>query len=117
MGYYTDYRIRVSKKSDVKDVDLDVLILDLEQVTGGYHFDYEGRYLSLQEAKWYDHEDDLRKLTSQEKYKDVLLEIRGDGEEHGDTWMAIARNGVFLRGDTKIVYRFGELEVDAKDFD
>lgn len=42
-------------------------------------------------CKWYDHEDDMRKMSSSIQH--VLFCLHGEGEESGDIWDAYFLNG------------------------
>lgn len=47
---------------------------------------------SLEDScKWYDHEEDMRRLSL--KFPDVVFTLNGEGEEAGDVWVKYFRNG------------------------
>lgn len=54
-----------------------------------------GLFKSEESIKWYDHEDDLNRITGANP--GLVLYIKGTGEEQGDVWCAYAYNGKFDR--------------------
>ena len=42
-------------------------------------------------CKWYDHTEDMRKIS--EKYQNVIFSLYGNGEEDGDMWVKYFMNG------------------------
>ena len=53
-------------------------------------------------TKWYEHEDDVKRLSRM--FPDVLFTLSGEGEENGDTWMFYCRNGQGTRVVPKVVW-------------
>jgi len=82
MGYYTDWKVRIIPESEEERA-----IKNLNRISG-YHFDSNG-YLG--EAKWYESEDSLAKLTM--AIPDIIVIVDADGEESGDIYRLYAWNG------------------------
>lgn len=57
-------------------------------------------------VKWYEHEADMRELSS--KYPELLLTLSGEGEESGDVWKKYFKGGKCQVAKAKI-------EIDAFD--
>lgn len=82
MGYYTQYLLEAVGQYEEDAVN------DFIQEVSGYHIEL-GEYTDT--IKWYDALDDLKKLS--EKFPDVVFTLSGEGEESGDIWKAIYKNG------------------------
>jgi hypothetical protein len=54
------------------------------------------------EAKWYNHEKDMVRLSL--KFPDVVFELRGEGEENDDMWYKYFKNGKMQSCYAKITY-------------
>ena len=78
MGYYTDYNLCVSR---VKGVDEARLVQILEDELGMETWDMTW----YANAKWYDHENDMRAISAE--FPDVLFQLEGRGEEWDDAWI------------------------------
>ena len=83
MGYYTRYELSICDKSGndtSEEINEDVISgLGLEYVLGG------------DDCKWYNHEEDMIKVSL--LLKDKLLKLHGVGEESGDIWDKYFLNG------------------------
>ena len=61
-------------------------------------------------CKWYSHEDDMRKFSI--KFKVVLFELSGEGEESGDVWKEYYKNGKMQRCKAELVFsEYDELKL------
>jgi hypothetical protein len=98
MGYYTRFNLTVhTDRFDEQEI-----IKDFRE-----NSDYAEHCLTEtggtnEEGKWYDHEEDLRKLSK--KYPNVLFEMHGEGEESGDLWVLYAKNQKLQKERAKITY-------------
>lgn len=97
MGYYTDYIVKFDADEDKMD-----LIADQLSNIAGYKFYDEGGALTLNTAKWYDNEKDMKGLSAM--HPDILFTVYGNGEESDDMWVAYYLNGVGKSAKAKIVY-------------
>jgi hypothetical protein len=56
--------------------------------------------------KWYEHENDIRKVSK--KFPDVLITVKGFGEGYNnlldDIWVIYARNGSLVKLKASVVY-------------
>ena len=84
MGYYTNYTLKVvnAEPEDIRQ--------PLKEISGYIGWYTYGRKICLSEAKWYDHKDDMIRLSKM--FPDVKFELHGAGED-GDQWMIYALNG------------------------
>lgn len=82
MGYYTVYNLTKIKGSEE---DFEALKKDLRETTG-VDLDIDCN------LKWYDHEEDLKKLS--EKYPDLIIQLEGNGEDVGDYWTLRFTRGI-----------------------
>lgn len=78
MGYYTRYELTTVPECKAA---LD----DLSSVSE------EFVYASGQEAKWYEHEEELKKFSK--SWPKLLFVLEGHGEEAGDSWRKYFYNG------------------------
>lgn len=79
MGYYTNYDLSYKGRVAEKTV-----IHTLAKVNSGY-FDYDAKYLDTlfsDEMKWYCHEEDMLKVSTE--LPDVLFTLYGEGEDAND---------------------------------
>lgn len=78
MGYYTRYELSQP-----------IITEEIEKVI--YELDIDYPLIDGDSCKWYNHEDDMRKLSLQ--FRDMLFELNGYGEEAGDLWIKYFKNG------------------------
>jgi hypothetical protein len=83
MGYCTDFELTIHEGF----VDKEQFIDDLNEITTYTWYDD----FSLCDAKWYHHNEDMKRIS--EKYKNVVFKLHGTGEEGGDIWEAYYKNG------------------------
>lgn len=106
MGYYTDFKVNVS------DTAMENCFHHVLQKTSGYQFHDNGDYLYLGDAKWYDWNEHLSKISQMDTFKNELITVEGDGEEQGDMWKAY-----FLNGNVKVAKAVVSFpEVDMSEF-
>ena len=102
MGYYThyslDFTIRDTAwipsevKSKIAKWFKETPAAGYALVADGDAFDEDFSYRTSGEgSKWYDHEEDFKKLSRM--IEDVTFEVGGEGEESGDIWKKYFRNG------------------------
>jgi hypothetical protein len=109
MGYYTDYELTW----DATGADAKLLTHEHTTPKGAQYCPQCGAALgpaslgkAVREAlgdvaecalddgeriKWYEHEDDMKKLSGE--MRGVLFILNGVGEEHGDEWVKYFKNG------------------------
>ena len=105
MGYYTYYSINVINANEVSRERLIAASKDLFHSLEGddTYFDsdlYEHNptinpfdWVSDDEMKWYECEDDMVKLSRD--YPELVFEVEGQGEDRDDNWRAYFANGKF----------------------
>ena len=112
MGYETYFTMNVSNTHrengklviDTEPIpsivarDLEDAIDELDTLYG----DVSGGFYSGETIKWYEWDDDIRKLSRE--FPDILFEVSGDGEESDDFWMAYFLNGKMQFCPGTIVY-------------
>lgn len=105
MGYYTRHELNIPtivQEAVVNEVleyivkeDLHCEINEFEGCSSmelnGEHCGEETIYFTQEPCKWYKSSDDMKTMSSQ--FKDILFELRGEGEEAGDIWKAYYLNG------------------------
>lgn len=101
MGYYTSYSLTVDNLNDEELDSLDKVIKENIGMDGGAEWCSWSCY-----AKWYDHEDDMRKLS--QMFPNAIFYLFGSGEEYDDIWFKYFKNG-------KMQYDPAEITFD--DFD
>lgn len=96
MGYYTYYTVLIEEDPEFQQDEFwkDIVELDVacEDIEPGFAF----------EAKWYDHEEDLQRISK--KYPKMLIIVYGEGEESEDFWKLFIRNGKSHRVRGEVVY-------------
>jgi hypothetical protein len=83
MGYVTVYELYFSPVDD-KKIESKILKYDFGDLT-------VEEVMNVVDMKWYDHEEDIRKLSK--KFKNVLFTLHGCGEEKTDIWVKYFKNG------------------------
>jgi hypothetical protein len=105
MGYYTDHTITL-KQGEVAHDKKEEIRKALDEISDGYNFENNSDggelEITLWDAKWYSHEEDMRELSK--KYPDLVFQIKGEGEESGDLWIEYYKNGKMQEAPAKIVY-------------
>jgi hypothetical protein len=97
MGYYTKFRLIASNDhSDCKQArDLAQAALITMESAGveiGYGYDFLKDLLDDDnDAKWYEHEQNMREWSA--RAPDVLFTLEGEGEEAGDVWKKYFKDG------------------------
>lgn len=102
MGYYTYYNLNVRGiKSFEEFAELKTAMLgkeaNIRQIigyaldAGDYDDDGEASFYSDNDAKWYDHDDDMIALSK--LFPDMTFKLNGEGENQGDIWATYYKNG------------------------
>ena len=91
MGYQTNFELSVD--ADIHEA-VEAAILEVS----GYRFECG----TLYEAKWYDHDEDMRAVSR--RFPDRLITMYGQGEDHDDLWYAYFKNGKMQHCQAKITF-------------
>jgi hypothetical protein len=100
MGYNTNYRLYCSDNEVLEKLVEDegeneyLSYMDLSTNRGETYAEMSG--------KWYDHEDDMKKVSKENK--GVLFTLHGEGEEGGDLWRKYFLNGKMQEAYARIEY-------------
>lgn len=104
MSYKTDYVLEVQ---GIDQQTFDAIDKVLAEINGDMEpadpyptdtdFHWNGPGLS-----WYDHEEDMVKLSQQ--FPDILFILSGNGENAGNLWKAYFLGGLIQRAPAQIVY-------------
>lgn len=54
------------------------------------------------DCKWYDHDEDMKKISAD--FPDILFKLEGEGEESGDIWKTYYKGGKAQHCRAKIVF-------------
>lgn len=81
MGYYTEFEIHAA----------DEVIASLGDIDSFAWGERLGDDPPIINSKWYSWEEDLVSVSA--KFPQQIIEVRGWGEEAGDAWVAIFKNG------------------------
>lgn len=91
MGYYTNYTLNTNTSED-KEREIALWMIDnLEYFDHNKRSYVERSYYPLQallgedSMKWYEHQNDMRKVAG--AFPDVKFELYGEGEDREDTWV------------------------------
>ena len=103
MSYYTRFEL------DVKMPEGSVMFVDNEDVIDDFRHDCEGAKYCLTEdggsgepGKWYDYQSDL--VGFSKKYPEIEFTLHGEGEEAGDLWRLVVKDGKSKKVDAVITY-------------
>ena len=96
MGYYTDYTLTVK---NVPEEMAPALKYALTEDIGMEWWDDESYFAN---AKWYDHDKDMKALSL--RFPGVLFELYGDGEESDDMWYTYYKDGKMQYCPVKITF-------------
>lgn len=98
MGYYTDHTLDVKNvKSREEYSELctalsEMNILEYALTEGDYSEDTQSAYFyTLESVKWYNHAEDMDKISIQ--FPDMTFMLEGHGEDFGDIWRDYYKNG------------------------
>lgn len=102
MGYYTYYDIEVFNKTDKFEFNLlsvmtqldQELVQKLSEINSNGYFNDESYFteaLQFDSIKWYDHDEDMIKLSKQ--YPDYVFKLSGQGEDPQVQWITYYYNG------------------------
>ena len=116
MGYYTNYTLDCyDNHANSFDISFatefgKALTAALYEINPDYFDDdFSLTTLPYQEWKWYDHDEDMVKLSL--RFPDYTFILEGVGEENGDLWRTVYHNGQYEQLNVKIVY-----EMPQSDF-
>jgi len=102
MGYQTNYTLTCSDDEVLKKIFDDE---DDDEVKEDFiewlWFD-KTKYEASASMKWYDHEDDMRKLSKQ--HKGCVFTLAGEGEDGEDLWKKYFLDGKMQEARARIEY-------------
>ena len=102
MGYYTRYELNT--KPELSPEQEKEISQELKKLL--YHDEdlevEDFQDVLSEEMKWYEHQQDMVKISS--KYPDILFELTGEGEESEDLWIEYHKNGKFYYERARIIY-------------
>lgn len=91
MGYYTDYTLTTIPEQLPADFDS-----KFKEITSYSVADIDGN------IKWYDHDEDMLKLSA--LYPNIFFTLEGVGEDSDDRWISYYVNGKSQDGNLHKVY-------------
>jgi len=98
MGYYTRYYLAVQGMKSQADYDKVTNWLESNEITPSilyedrYNEKYNTQYYYCNdEAKWYEYDEDMQKLSKE--FPTFTFMLHGDGEDDDDRWDAYYNNG------------------------
>ncbi len=100
MGYYTSYTLEI-RGIEVNSTNvIDALIAEMSSMgiigyalDSSYWTDNHGTLVfdSTESVKWYDHDEDMLKLSK--TFPEYTFKLSGDGEDNDDRWDTYYHNG------------------------
>ncbi len=103
MGYYTCFTLEIKTADNLGAHPDDMAIIAKLRETNemaAYALDETG--YSHNDAKWYDHEEQLREFSR--LYPDALFVLYGDGEGSDDFWYEYFKNGKMQSAPVRLEY-------------
>lgn len=101
MGYYTFFNLdayeNYSYVTTEREEEISTVLSEIVDIA----FNNFGG-LSYDSLKWYDHDDDMLKLSKM--FPDVTFVLYGEGEERDDNWVTYYKNGDSEFCGAQIVY-------------
>ena len=92
MGYSTDYTLTTDCTEPTGQAEIHDALMAIEEAQYALESVDDGvEYETAQGCKWYEHETDLKRLSK--KFPTVTFTLSGEGEEQGDVWRTIFRDG------------------------
>lgn len=91
MGYYTRYELEIFKCEGNNVDEITEQTVDKLDEKNIINYALDENLCTYDEAKWYDHDEDMRKISSE--IRDVVYKLHGEGEENGDVWDKYYLNG------------------------
>lgn len=92
MGYYTRYNLSIKEnRSNISDDEIIKLTVEKLEKLDVIDYALDEKLEGCDSVKWYDHEEQMRKVSTE--IKDVLFLLDGEGEESGDVWKEYYLNG------------------------
>ena len=105
MGYLTNYDLTMDNHGKKNEEDYQNALIAakvrLEEISM-FKFAGTGDCLCLWECKWYEHDEDMLKLSLEFPY--ILFTLHGDGEDSEDMWYTYYLNGKMQEDRAQIVY-------------
>lgn len=110
MGYYTCFNISFRKMNnsimivDEFDKINDEMGAALANIHPDYFYPYDSLTIQIESElmKWYEYDEDMRKLSKQ--FPDFLFILEGDGEDPDDLWRNYYYNGKCQHCPARIEY-------------
>lgn len=110
MGYETYYVLNAygtSRNNNGKLVLCEIPKIEREDLNNcinelGFYGNCEDWWSSGDTWRWYDHDEDMIKVSKQ--FPDIMFELRGDGEESEDFWKTYYLNGKLQFAPAAITY-------------
>lgn len=96
MGYYTRFKLSMFIYQDEKTSKKYNDVVEKIKEVSGYSNPFG------EEVKWYDWEEDMKKVSLQ--FSDIVLILEGEGEESGDIWRAYFKNGKYQYCPAEITF-------------
>lgn len=108
MGYYTYYTLHTNS-TDAKEKEIALWMVDNLDYFNHTDRAYVERsnypleaVISSDSMKWYDHQDDMKRVAA--AFPDVKFELYGEGEDREDTWVEYYWNTRFDTATARIVW-------------
>ena len=104
MGYYTYYSLKhdCTDREKYERIVNEMESMELFACCGFEAYKDTMSFSSYDTAKWYDWEEDMRKVSA--AFPEVHFTLHGEGEENGDLWYAHFLGGMMQYCPAKIVY-------------
>ncbi|MHC2451245.1 hypothetical protein ACUXP3_001846 [Bacillus altitudinis] len=103
MGYYTNFEVEIDKDGDLVREYVNNISPKKDCLVDAFN----GRG---DDMKWYEHDEDVLEVSRQ--FPDVLITVKGVGEEYPDFWKTYFKGGKKQHCQGRVVYdEFDEKEL------
>jgi hypothetical protein len=99
MGYHTDFQLSVDHYWPYAESKIDAAIDEMNRY---FERSSDGTFWLDLDDTWYDHEEDMVKLSA--KFPEILFELEGTGEQAMDLWVKYFKGGKIQRAPAQITF-------------
>jgi hypothetical protein len=101
MGYYTHYHLEFSAPEDTYETIKEEVGRCITAMVGADPYEFEDLIEMTVEWKWYDHEEDMKRIAKM--FPTVYFTLEGEGEDRGDYWVKQFHDNEYYESYAEII--------------